>query len=228
MLIRSGALLATLLAAVVPASATSVNVTAETTFYGSKDNCPPGGDIAHPVIHKEAGGVGTWDNPITYAGDVAATPVGARIYVFFLQKYFIMEDDCEECQHDWKRDKKYHFDLWMGGDTVSPGSNLIACEDALTVSKTTVDINPPNNYTVDVTPLFNNVTDQCIIPAPPCHDQGNVCGNSCEIPAAATCEALETMLYLTPTRFIELNPTLDCAKTVPSGTSVCMGGTCGD
>lgn len=69
----------------------AANVTAETTFYGAKgacvalrelgagsteqpptsattthnfayaDNCPPGGDIAHPKIHKQVGlGVVRW------------------------------------------------------------------------------------------------------------------------------------------------------------------------
>jgi hypothetical protein len=26
-----------------------------TTFFGAKDNCPPGGIIAYPIIHKVAG-----------------------------------------------------------------------------------------------------------------------------------------------------------------------------
>ena len=84
-----------------------------TTFYGAKDNCPPGGDIAHPIIHKEAGGVGTFVDPITFAGDTTATPAGTIIYVWQLKKYFIMEDDCEECQDDWRKSHKWHVDLWM-------------------------------------------------------------------------------------------------------------------
>ena len=82
--------------------ASNQTVSAETTFYGARDNCPPGGDIAYPQIHNEAGGNGTYNNPITYAGAKKATEPGTIIYVEFLQKYFIMEDDCEECDNDWK------------------------------------------------------------------------------------------------------------------------------
>ena len=72
-----------------------------------------GGDIAYPDLHKEAGGTGTYKDPITYAGTKKATKPGSIIYVNFLQKYFIMEDDCEECDHEWDRNQKWHFDLWM-------------------------------------------------------------------------------------------------------------------
>jgi hypothetical protein len=71
------------------------------TFYGARDNCPPGGDIAHPTIHKLAGGTGNWADPITFAGaDLKGQgvpyAVGQKVYVPSLQKYFIMEDQCEE------------------------------------------------------------------------------------------------------------------------------------
>jgi len=66
--------------------------------------------------------------------------------VFDLKKYFIMEDDCQECRNEWKKSQKsgkkgkkggssgpkYHFDLWMGPVYSTPGSGLIVCEDALT------------------------------------------------------------------------------------------------
>ncbi len=69
----------------LPTFGAAQNVTVETTFYGAKDNCPPGGDIAYPRIHKIAGGVGSFINPITYAGDKSATPPGTIIYVFSLK-----------------------------------------------------------------------------------------------------------------------------------------------
>ena len=58
--------------------------------------------------------------------------------------------------------------------------------------------------------------------------QGNTCGNSCEIPDRATCDDIIAMLLMDSKRFHELNPSLDCSHAVPAGTSVCMGGTCGD
>jgi len=200
------------------------NISSEVTFYGARDNCPPGGDIAHPVIHKEAGGTGTWADPITFAGDSAAIPVGAKIYYPRLSKYFIFEDDCEECIDDWKNGKKYHVDLWMGPDTLSP-STLVACENALTLDKDEITLDPKDDYYVDTTPLYNGATNKCIVNAPPCTDKGNECGNDCEIPNSATCAELAKMLLLTLERFQQLNPKLDCNKTVPAGTSVCQGGT---
>ena len=40
---------------------------------GSKDNCPPGGGIAHPSAkHPVAGGAGTAADPITFASEKRA------------------------------------------------------------------------------------------------------------------------------------------------------------
>jgi hypothetical protein len=139
-----------------------------------------------------------------------------------------MEDECEECASDWHKKKQWHFDLWVGPDKVTPGPNLIACENALTRNHAGVEIDPPSTYPVNPAPLFNATTLECIIPAPPCHDVGNTCGNECQIPGAGTCTAIAQELLMNITRFYELNPKLDCRKVVPSGTNVCMGGTCGD
>ncbi len=42
---------------IVKQEATSVRATI--TFYGWPDNSPPGNKIAHPVLHRHAGGDGT-------------------------------------------------------------------------------------------------------------------------------------------------------------------------
>eukprot|EP01084_Bolivina_argentea_P233471 393225_1 len=208
----------------------SETIEAETTFYGAKDNCPPGGDIAYPQIHSEAGGNGTYINPITYAGCKKATEPGTIIYVEFVQKYFIMEDDCEECDEDWITRKKWHMDLWMGPDFVTNGSKIIACEDALTKSRTNVIINPSKNLTVNTKPLFNGNTLECWQPnPPPCITKNPLeCGNECEIPEAGTCSSIAAELLMSLQRFKELNPKIDCNRQIPQGTTVCMGGPCGD
>lgn len=143
------------------------------TFYGWYDNTPPSAAIAYPVIHQTAGGTGTWSDPITYASDTAETPAGTKIYVPRVQKYFIMEDDCAECDSDWKGHGPdggpglWHFDLWLGGK----GGNAISaieCEDALTnynpdntPKLESVIVGPPSNEPVSSAPLFNTGNGNC-------------------------------------------------------------------
>ena len=69
-----------------------------------------------------------------------------------------MEDDCEECINDWNKHKKYHIDCWMGPPTLTSGTELIACENALTSDKENIIVDPANNYPVDATSLFNGTT----------------------------------------------------------------------
>ncbi len=58
------------------------------------------------------------NDPITFAGVKEREAPGTIIYIAKLRKYFVMEDDCEECKHDWEKKQKYHIDLWQGPDTV--------------------------------------------------------------------------------------------------------------
>src|SRR5438094_683071 len=44
-------------------------ITTLVTFYGWADNDPPGDGIAYPTRHTAAGGVGSYDDPITVATD---------------------------------------------------------------------------------------------------------------------------------------------------------------
>lgn len=143
------------------------------TFYGWYDNTPPGGDIAYPQIHNSAGGKGTYADPITFATSSKEAKPGTRIWVPRVKKYFIMEDSCSACEQDWNGNgpnggpKLWHFDLWVGGKGGN-AMNVIDCEDALTnyhpdgkpVMEETI-INPPNNLTVDPTPIFNTQTGEC-------------------------------------------------------------------
>jgi hypothetical protein len=114
-------------------------VRATITFYGWPDNSPPGNRIAHPVIHKRAGGDGTYCNPTTFATERAndkTIPYGIKIYVPFIKQYFIREDLCaasgptsgsgsQGCHKLW-------FDLWIGGTAQSKPHDVIVCERKLT------------------------------------------------------------------------------------------------
>lgn len=144
------------------------------TLYGWPDNSPPGNDIAYPksdgnpTIHNVASGVGTYSNPITYATDKAELPIGTKVYYPYLHRYFIMEDDCTECDQDWTGHgpdggpHMYHIDLWIGGQHGN-SNDVINCEDNLTQSGKVI-VNPPSNESVDTTPLFNSSTNTCYSP----------------------------------------------------------------
>src|SRR5262249_43801558 len=84
------------------------------TMYGWPDNDPPGtAAIAHPVLHQQAGGTGTYEDPITFASDPRDLPFGTIIYVPYLQKYFIAEDTCAEALKSTS--DPVQIDLWTGG-----------------------------------------------------------------------------------------------------------------
>ena len=122
---------------------------------GAADNDPPGStEIAHPNDrHQEAGGTGTYADPLSLAADPRAIPVGTRVYYPPLRKYFVMEDDCAQCITDWRSSRRPHIDLWTGD---FQGSALLACENALTPDGlVAVEVNPPPGRPVDPRPLFN-------------------------------------------------------------------------
>lgn len=133
------------------------------TLYGFPDNSPPGRDIAFPQIHSEAGGTGTFDDPETFATDQNEFAPGTIVYYPLLQKYFIMEDDCAECDQDFEGSGKLHIDLWAGGDERS-GQPELDCEDNLTRDPGTVVIDPPSDEPVDTTPVWDEDTQTCQTP----------------------------------------------------------------
>jgi hypothetical protein len=140
------------------------------TLYGYVDNSPPGRDIAHPCgARKGAGGTGTYADPITFATDVHELPWCTIIYVPYMERYFIHEDECSECDYDWKNLQKYRFDMWAGGDKASrhqPEKRaLLQCEDTWTRGNSindrnnpTITINPPDGLLVTTAPIFSPPT----------------------------------------------------------------------
>jgi hypothetical protein len=130
------------------------------TFYAAADNDPAGSrNIAYPAPqgkHARAGGTGTFADPITLAADKRWLPVGTRVYAPRWHKYFIMEDQCVECEADWGADHFHHVDLYM---PPSLRSGVVACENDATKDQAENDIivlNPDRNRPVDTTPLYTD------------------------------------------------------------------------
>ncbi|GAY12871.1 hypothetical protein TOK_1421 [Pseudonocardia sp. N23] len=127
----------------------------ELTFYSAYDNDPPGTRaIAYPgTRHSQAGGTGTFADPLTLATDPREIPVGTVVYVPTLRKYFVMEDDCEQCISDWGGSRTPHIDLYMpNGDD----SSVTACQHQLTpAGRVTVELGAPAGRPVSSTPLWS-------------------------------------------------------------------------
>jgi hypothetical protein len=80
-----------------------VFIQAYTTGYDYWDNTPAGSAIiSDPILHKRAGGTGTYADPITLAvghsiiggKDILDYPAGTKFYIPNLRRYFIVEDTC--------------------------------------------------------------------------------------------------------------------------------------
>lgn len=143
-------------------------VTAYLTGYSVWDNTPPGSArISHPVVHREAGGTGTYDDPITVAvghtvdggRDVLDWAEGTRFYVPSLRRYLVVEDTCGDgprpqdgpCHAGYPRGASTWLDVWVGGADV-PRSQSDACMSEIT-QVTRVIVNPRPGHAVTVGPL---------------------------------------------------------------------------
>ncbi|HEV2372713.1 MAG TPA: RICIN domain-containing protein [Streptosporangiaceae bacterium] len=136
--------------AAVTASASTENMLV--TLYGWDDNSPPGCATAYSGC---AGGAGTFSNPTTFATDKAELPVGTLVYYAPLDRYFVMGDDCVECDQDWTGQgpdggpNYRHIDLWAGGASGDNSTALINCEDNWTSNgQVPVLVNPPSGEPV--------------------------------------------------------------------------------
>lgn len=145
-------------------------ITTKITYYGWADNTPAGTAIAFPhssngsTIHDNAGGTGSFDDPVTFATDQDMFSVGTKLYVPYLQKYIIMEDLCGGCSDSWsKSPQEYHIDIWMNSTDTFP-DKLLACEHAFTRRRELIELNPPPNRPVNIQPIFDSVSGACYTP----------------------------------------------------------------
>ncbi|MEP3670756.1 MAG: hypothetical protein ABJN42_28980 [Roseibium sp.] len=131
------------------------------TGYSYWDNTPPGSTaIARPVIHRGAGGVGTYADPITLAvGHSKAGgrstmdfPAGTRFYLPNLKRYAIVEDLCGDgptpqygpC-HSGKNGRPW-IDIYVDGRNVGRGASD-QCMRKITGFQEAI-INPARGYPV--------------------------------------------------------------------------------
>ncbi|HTV72567.1 MAG TPA: 3D domain-containing protein [Candidatus Acidoferrales bacterium] len=139
------------------------------TLYDAQSNAPGNqAYVAYGVLHfcgdaclqagvnpcyPVAGGSGTASDPITFAADPTIFPPGSQVYVPFLSRYFIMEDDCPGCAGS------EHMDLWLGIGTTAI---MTACATSLSGHQIPIIQHPPPDLPVVTTPLWDGT--QCYVP----------------------------------------------------------------
>jgi hypothetical protein len=130
-----------------------------TTAYDWWDNNPPqSAIISGPTIHSQAGGTGTFADPLTVAvadksGGGLQFPYGTKFYVPNVRAYLIAEDRIGELANDTHP----HLDMWADGKT-STQQSAFDCMSHVTTSSALVIQNPASNYAVVPGPLSANNT----------------------------------------------------------------------
>jgi len=187
------------------------------TFYGYPDNCPPGAS-------KHWFGTGTYDNPIGLASAPSAISHGTMVYIERYKKYFVMDDECQECEEKWKKDGSWHFDLWLGPNHWA--KNIVGCENSIDMGARTATINPASNLPVDTTPFYDAANDKCIQHAQQCYEtcDASVECNECD-GQHGSCEDIAKLFSLSVECFKKLNPNIDCDKGL-HGQTFCQGSGC--
>ncbi|HWN32017.1 MAG TPA: hypothetical protein VNP03_04705 [Pseudonocardia sp.] len=153
-----------------PAPGAPNQLTIWLTGYSWQDNTPPGSSVVgEPVLHKEAGGQGTFADPITVAvpgheGAMAWQP-GTKFYLPSVQRYVIVEDSGAAKQ---PAGTDTHLDMWIGGQDGTKQATD-DCENTFT-GRVPAQVNPPDNLPVMAGPIFAN--QKCNVP-PQAADMGS-------------------------------------------------------
>lgn len=162
--------------------ASASTVKAYTTAYSFYDNTPPGSaTISDPVLHKRAGGAGTYADPVTLAvghsvingRDVLDVPKGTRFYFPDLRKYFIVEDTCGDGKTPQNgpchrldtpgnrapKGATVWVDAWIGGDSGSTRRQADDCMSKVTDGNGAVHTiirNPRKDFVVVSGPVLKS------------------------------------------------------------------------
>jgi hypothetical protein len=124
------------------------------TGYSWQDNTPPGSSIvSHPILHKQAGGTGTYDDPITVAVPGQGSGVwtaGSRFYLPTVKRYVIVEDTGAS---EPPSGQDGHLDMWIGGQGGSRAATD-ECMNKITGTNVPAVLNPPAGLPVVQGPIF--------------------------------------------------------------------------
>ncbi|NMH96290.1 hypothetical protein [Pseudonocardia acidicola] len=133
--------------------------------YSWQDNNPPGSSkVGEPVLHQQAGGQGTFTDPLTVAvpghqGDMAWQP-GTKFYLPTVERYVIVEDSGAARP---PAGTDTHLDMWIDGQDGTQQADSV-CESQFT-GRVPAQLNPPDNLPVIPGPIYAN--GRCNIPAQP-------------------------------------------------------------
>ena len=133
------------------------------TGYSWQDNTPPGSStVSQPILHREAGGTGTYTDPITVAvpgkgGGIWSA--GSRFYLPTVKRYVIVEDTGASAAPSGQDG---HLDMWIGGQGGSR-SATDACMDKITGTNVPAVLNPPPGLPVIQGPVFGD--QGCNVPS---------------------------------------------------------------
>lgn len=116
------------------------------TGFGKIDNTPRNSTtISFHCIHQEAGGTGTWTDPLTAAtpGHAGSTenPKCTKFYVPGIHRYVVIEDSGAT------KFSQPHLDIWSGTT-----DNVEDCESKITKTEQII-VNPGPNHPVKAGPI---------------------------------------------------------------------------
>lgn len=147
-----------------------VTLLAYTTGYSWYDNTPAGSaEISHPIIHQSAGGIGTYNDPVTLAvghsliggKDILDYPAGTKFYLPFLKKYVIVEDTCGDGNNPQAGPchTGYQGNVWLDV-YVGKGSSKASSDNCMNVITAVHQViqNPASTYPVVTGDIAANCT----------------------------------------------------------------------
>jgi hypothetical protein len=151
----------------VDSSSAPTPIVIDVQFFGWPDNQPAGNGIAYPksggypTEHDVASGTGSYGDPISFGGDPTIFAPGTILYVPYIEKYVIMEDECTSCETQAKTTHRPQITVWMASTASTPTAQFASCEMSWTKQSITAIENPTPVLVATTSPLFDTPTRTC-------------------------------------------------------------------